>query len=129
MLSGDWRPRRKFLRADVRVASQVSTYDDDPELDFFEVPETVEAPRRSRRRMRPGSGGPKRPASPPPGAVALGRLAGLVALAIAIVVGLVFWIGACQGQSRHDEYKAYMDSVQPIAQSSADSLNAYAKQL
>jgi len=42
-----------------------------------------------------------------------------VALAIAVVVAIVFWIGSCQGQSRHDEYKAYMDSVQPIAQSSA----------
>jgi hypothetical protein len=61
--------------------------------------------------------------------VALARLAGFVALAIAVVVGLVFWIGSCQGQSRHDEYKAYMESVQPIAQSSASSLDAYAKQL
>jgi len=42
-----------------------------------------------------------------------------VALAIAVVVGVVFWVGSCQGQSRHDEYKSYMDSVQPIAQSSA----------
>jgi hypothetical protein len=61
--------------------------------------------------------------------VALARLAGLVALAIAIVVGLVFWVGSCQGQSRHDEYKSYMDSVQPLAQGSASSLNAYANQL
>jgi len=51
--------------------------------------------------------------------VALARLAGLVALAIAVVVGLVFWVGSCQGQSRHDEYKSYMESVKPIAQSSA----------
>ena len=42
-----------------------------------------------------------------------------MALAIAVVVGLVFWVGSCQGQSRHDEYKSYMDNVQPIAQSSA----------
>ena len=51
--------------------------------------------------------------------MALARLAGLVALAIAVVVGIVFWVGSCQGQSRHDEYKSYLDSVQPIAQSSA----------
>jgi hypothetical protein len=51
--------------------------------------------------------------------VALARLAGLVALAIAVVVGLVFWVGSCQGQSKHDEYKAYMSSVQSIAQGSA----------
>ena len=51
--------------------------------------------------------------------MALARLAGLVALAIAVVVGIVFWVGSCQGQSKHDEYKAYMEDVQPIAQSSA----------
>ena len=107
----------------------MSTYDDETPLEFFEEPETVEAPGRQRRRIRPPrSGGPRRP-PPPPGAVALARLAGLVALAIAVVVGLVFWIGSCQGQSRHDEYKSYMDSVQPIAQSSAASLDDYAKQL
>ena len=107
----------------------MSTFDDETPLEFFEEPETLEAPGRQRRRIRPPrSGGPRRP-PPPPGAVALARLAGLVALAIAVVVGLVFWIGSCQGQSRHDEYKSYMDSVQPIAQSSAASLDDYAKQL
>ena len=106
----------------------MSTYDETP-LEFFEEPETLEAPGRQRRRIRaPRRGGPRRP-PPPPGAVALARLAGLVALAIAVVVGLVFWVGSCQGQSRHDEYKSYMDSVQPIAQSSASSLDSYAKQL
>jgi hypothetical protein len=44
-----------------------------------------------------------------------------VALAIAIVVGLVFWVGSCQGKSRHDEYASYMNSVRTIAQSSADT--------
>jgi hypothetical protein len=108
----------------------VSTFDDEKPLEFFEEPETLEAPGRQRRRIRaPRSGGPGRPSPPPPGAVALARLAGLVALAIAVVVGLVFWIGSCQGQSKHDEYKAYMDKVQPIAQSSASSLDDYAKQL
>ena len=53
--------------------------------------------------------------------MALGRLAGLVALAIAVVVGLVFWVGSCQGQSKHAEYASYMDSVRPIAQSSAQA--------
>ena len=98
----------------------MSTYDDETPLEFFEEPETLEAPDRPRRRMRPQRpGGPRRPSPPPPGAVALARLAGFVALAIAIVVGLVFWVGACQGQSTRDEYKSYMDKVQPIAQSSA----------
>jgi hypothetical protein len=51
--------------------------------------------------------------------VALARLAGFVALAIAVVVGLVFWVGSCQGKSKHDEYSAYMDKIQTIAQTSA----------
>jgi len=98
----------------------MSTFDDDTQLEFFEEPETQEAPGRPHRRMRPRRpGGPRRPTQPPAGAVALARLAGLVALAIAVVVGLVFWVGSCQGKSKHDEYKSYMDSVQPIAQTSA----------
>jgi hypothetical protein len=108
----------------------VSTYDDGTELEFFEEPETLEAPGRQRRRIRPQrGGGPRRPASPPPGAVALARLAGLVALAIAVVIGLVFWVDSCQGQSRHDEYASYMDDIRPIAQSSAASLHDYQKQV
>jgi hypothetical protein len=100
----------------------VSTLDDGEELEFFEEPETVESPARPRRRIRPQRpGGPRRPAPPPPGTVALARLAGFVALAIAVVVGLVFWVGSCQGKSTHDEYKSYMDKIQPIAQSSAAS--------
>jgi hypothetical protein len=42
-----------------------------------------------------------------------------VALAIAVVVGLVFWVGSCQGKDKHDEYASYMNSVRAIAQSSA----------
>jgi hypothetical protein len=106
----------------------VSTYDDGTEVEFFEEPETQEAPGRPRRRIRPqGGGGPKRPAPPPHGTVALARLAGLVALAIAVVIGLVFWVGSCQGQSRHDEYASYMNDIRPIAQSSAASLRDYQK--
>jgi hypothetical protein len=108
----------------------VSTHDDGSELEFFEEPETAEAPGRQRRRVRPSrGGGPRRPSPPPQGAVALARLAGLVALAIVVVVGLVFWVDSCQGQSRHDEYASYMDSVRPIAQSSASALDAYSKVL
>src|SRR5215471_6937466 len=123
MPSGDWRLRRTVLPEQFfpggRVGAVVSTFDEETDLEFFEEPETLEAPGR-RRRVRPSrTGGPRRPSPPPQGAVALARLAGLVALAIAVVVGLVFWIGSCQGQSRHDEYKAYMESVKPIAQSSA----------
>ena len=108
----------------------MSTYDDQSDLEIFEEPETLEAPARQRRRVRPQrKGGPRRPTPPPHGTVALARLAGLVALAIVVVVGLVFWVDSCQGQSTHDEYAAYMNSIQPIAQSSASSLTAYANQL
>jgi hypothetical protein len=104
----------------------VSTYDDGTEVEFFEEPATQEAPGRPRRRARPQrGGGPRRPAPPPQGTVALARLAGLVALAIAVVIGLVFWVDSCQGQSRHDEYAAYMSDIRPIAQGSASSLRQY----
>jgi hypothetical protein len=98
----------------------MSTFDDEPQAGFFDETETVESQSRPRRRMRPTrTGGPKRPSPPPPGAVALGRLAGFVALAIVVIVGLVFWVGSCQGQSKHDEYASYMNAIRPLAQSSA----------
>lgn len=106
----------------------MSTYDDGNEVEFFEEPATQEAPGSPRRRMRPQrGGGPRRPTQPPQGTVALARLAGFVALAIAVVIGLVFWVDSCQGQSRHDEYAAYMNDIRPIAQSSASSLRQYQK--
>src|ERR1700757_3386839 len=96
--------RRLATRSDCpsrrcRVGAVVSTYDDETPLEFFDEPETLEAPDRARRGIGPRRpGGPRRPSPPPPGAVALARLAGLVALAIAVVVGLVFWVGSCQGK-------------------------------
>ena len=106
----------------------MSTYDEGNDLEFFEEPEPQAVPGRSRRRIRPqGGGGPRRPAEPPHGTVALARLAGLVALAIAVVIGLVFWVDSCQGQSRHDEYASYMNDIKPIAQNSASSLREYQK--
>ena len=114
----------------VRLASRVSTYDDETQVEFFDEPETLEAPGRQRRRMRPPRpGGPRRPGPPPPGAVALARLAGFVALAIAIVVGLVFWVGSCQGKSKHDEYASYMNDLRQIALSSAQAGTAFANSL
>jgi hypothetical protein len=109
----------------------MSTFDDEPQVEFFEeTDQTLESPQRQRRRMRPPrAGGPKRPSPPPPGAVALARLAGFVALAIAVIVGLVFWVGSCQGKSKHDEYASYMDDVRPIAQSSAQAGTAFVNTL
>jgi hypothetical protein len=99
----------------------MTTFDDDMEFDFFEEPETQESSHR-RRRRRPGGGDGNRrrpPVNPPTGAVALARLVGLVAIGIAVVVGLVFWVGACQGKSKHAEYASYMDRVSAIGQGSA----------
>jgi len=101
----------------------MGTYDDDDiQFDFFDEPETVEATQRRRlpRLERPGGrGGGDRPPRPPmrapTGLVPLARLVGLIAIAIAIVIGLVFWVGSCQGKSKHDEYQSYADEVAAIA--------------
>jgi len=101
----------------------MSTHDDENiEFDFFDEPETVEATQRRRlpRLERGGGrGGGERPPRPPmrapTGLVPLARLVGLIAIAIVIVVGLVFWVGSCQGKSKQSEYAAYADKVQAIA--------------
>jgi hypothetical protein len=96
----------------------MSTYDDENiEFDFFDEPETEEAP-RARRRPRRERSGPPRPPAPPTGLVPLARLVGLIAIAIAIVVAFVFWVGACQGKSTHDEYASYATKVRTVAASS-----------
>jgi hypothetical protein len=106
----------------------MSTHDDDDiQFDFFDEPETVEATQRGRRltrRDRSGSGGaggdgPRRPQMrTPTGVIPLIRLVGLIAIAIAVVVALVFWVGACQGKSKQDDYAAYASKVRTIADSS-----------
>jgi len=96
----------------------MSTYDDENiEFDFFDEPETAEASRPRRRPRRERSGGP-RPPAPPTGLVPLARLVGLIAIAIAIIVAFVFWVGACQGKSTHDEYATYATKVRTVAASS-----------
>jgi hypothetical protein len=101
----------------------MNTYDDDDiEFDFFDEPETVEATQRRRLprlEMPGGRGGGERPPRPPmrtpTGLVPLARLVGLIAIAIVIVVGLVFWVGACQGKSKQGEYRSYVEKVRTIA--------------
>jgi hypothetical protein len=102
----------------------MSTYDDDDiQFDFFDEPETVEATQRRRlpRLEMPGGrgGDGERPRGPrpgqPTGLVPLARLVGLIAIAIVVVVALVFWVGSCQGKSKHDEYVAYAKQVNAIA--------------
>jgi hypothetical protein len=102
----------------------MSTYDGDDniEFDFFDEPETVEATQRRRlpRLELPGGrGGGERPPRPPmrapTGLVPLARLVGLIAIAIAIVIALVFWVGSCQGKSKQGEYRSYVEKVRTIA--------------
>jgi hypothetical protein len=96
----------------------MSGYEDDNiEFDFFDEPETEEAPRPRRRPRRERSGPPRTP-GPPTGIVPLARLVGLIAIAIAVVVAFVFWVGACQGKSTHDQYAAYSTKVRTVASSS-----------
>jgi len=96
----------------------MSTYEDDNiEFDFFDEPETEEAARPRRRPRRERSGPPRTP-GPPTGIVPLARLVGLIAIAIAIVVAFVFWVGACQGKSTHDQYASYATKVKTVASSS-----------
>ena len=102
----------------------MSSYDDDIEFDFFDEPETVEGTQRRRlpRLEMPGGGGrgggerpPRPPMRTPTGFVPLARLVGLIAIAIVVVVALVFWVDSCQGKSKHDEYAAYVQKVNAIA--------------
>jgi hypothetical protein len=104
--------------------------DDDIQFDFFDEPETVEATRRRRLpRLDRGfdrgdrSGDDRPPRSPrgpaggggaPTALVPLARLVGLIAIGIAVVVALVFWVGSCQGKSKHDTYAAYAQQVRAI---------------
>jgi hypothetical protein len=51
--------------------------------------------------------------------VPLARLVGLIAIAIVVVVAFVFWVGACQGKSKHDEYASYASKVRTLAVASS----------
>jgi hypothetical protein len=117
----------------------MSTHDDENiEFDFFDEPETVEATQRTRRgprRDRGGDGGGtgdgprKPPRGAPTGLIPLARLVGLIAIAIVVVVALVFWVGACQGKSKQDDYAAYAAKVRTIAQSSEQLGREFANKL
>jgi hypothetical protein len=112
----------------------MGSYDDDNiEFDFFDEPETVEASPRGRRMARAarsGGDGPRRPPMrAPTGLVPLARLVGLIAIAIVVVVAFVFWVGACQGKSKHDEYASYTGKVRTLAQSSTSLGQEFASKL
>jgi hypothetical protein len=82
----------------------------DIEFDFFDEPETEEAPSRVRPRR-----GPRPPARPPAGFTPLLRLVGLIAFAILIVVLLVFWVQSCRAADKRDTYSGYMTDVRQVA--------------
>jgi hypothetical protein len=116
----------------------MSSHDDDIEFDFFDEPETVEATQRRRlpRLEMPGGGGrgggerpPRPPMRTPTGFMPLARLVGLIAIAIVVVVALVFWIGACQGKSKHDEYASYAQKVRAIATADTKLGRTFANEL
>jgi hypothetical protein len=86
----------------------------DIEFDFFDEPETEEAPSRARPQRR----GPRPPARPPAGFTPLLRLVGLIAFAILIVVLLVFWVQSCRAADKRDTYRDYMDQVRAVGQQS-----------
>src|SRR5919204_3601537 len=104
--------------------------DSDIEFDFFDEPETQEAPERGRLPRHPGGegpGGPRRTVHAPHGLIPMLRLAGLVAFLIIIVIVLVFVARGCASSSRHSKYSKYMNSVRAIAQRSTQvghNLNA-----
>ena len=95
-------------------------FGDDIEFDFFDEPETREDQPRRRAPRRSGDGGgpPRRPVRPPAGFTPLLRLAGLIAFAILIIVLLVLWVQSCQGASKRNAYRHYMEKVTAIAQNS-----------
>ena len=103
----------------------MSDFGDDIEFDFFDEPETREdGPRQRlpRRSNGGGGGGPsRRTLRPPAGFTPLLRLAGLIAFAILIIVLLVFWVQSCQGASKKNAYKSYMQKAALVAQSSAQT--------
>jgi hypothetical protein len=99
----------------------MSERDSDIEFDFFDEPETEEAPERVRLPRRPGGpGGPRGPrrVHTPAGFVPMLRLAGLVAFLIFAVIVLVFLVRGCAASGKHSSYSHYMDKAQNLATNS-----------
>jgi hypothetical protein len=102
----------------------MSSRDTDFEFDFFEEPETQEAPGRSDRTLRrPLRGGrgprmPRGPIRPRTGFTPLLRLLGLIAFAILIVVLLLLWVQSCQEDAKRDAYSDYMTSISAVGRDS-----------
>src|SRR5881628_1992119 len=99
----------------------MSERDTDIEFDFFDEPETEEAPERPRLPRRPPGGGPP-PRSrirTPQGFIPMLRLAGLIAFLILAVIVLIFVLRGCASDSKHSTYSTYMDKMRTIGTDSA----------
>ena len=98
----------------------MSSRDTDFEFDFFEEPETQEAPGRSDRSIRRPRGPrlPRGPIRPRAGFTPLLRLLGLIAFAILIVVLLLLWVQSCQEDAKQDAYSSYMADMSAVARDS-----------
>src|SRR5262249_23690506 len=97
--------------------SRMNTFDDDNETGLYEEPRR-RPPREPRRRSqgRPRQSAPRK-GGPPAGSNSVLRLGGLVALGIAIVVGVVLWVGSCGSST--ESYSSYLAAMQPLAKDSA----------
>ena len=99
--------------------------DDIIEFDFFDEPETEQATQRRpalrpRQSGRPGGGPPRRPTfRRPQGVTPLLRLILLIALAIFVVIVLVFWVQSCRSESRTNAYRDYMADMKTVGDASA----------
>ncbi len=99
--------------------------DDIIEFDFFDDDADTQQATQSRpapgtRGGRSGGGPPRRPQlRGPQGFTPLLRLILLVALAIFVVVVLVFWVQSCRSESRENAYRDYMEEMNQVADSSA----------
>ena len=58
------------------------------------------------------------PAGPPAGLTPILRLVGLIALAILVIVLVVFWIQGCQSDAKARSYKKYMQDASAVAKAS-----------
>src|ERR687887_1748537 len=99
----------------------MSERDSDIEFDFFDEPETEEAPERVRAPRRPPPRGPRRPVRPPAGFIPMLRLAGLIAFLILAAVLLVVLARGCASSSKHERYDGYIRDVRGIAGRSSDT--------
>ena len=103
----------------------MTEHDTDLDFDFFDDEPEPEGSSVEERPPRepPRAGGGRPPRRPPTGRPSVGvtpllRLAGLIAFAILVVVLFVFWISSCQGASKKNSYKRYMEKVAVVAKDS-----------